>query len=91
MHQSKALTPKTFRTNPGSPNVFTDLEQFEREHPAKPKTIFVTNAANHPGTGITLRTTALRVIPKAGGKPSTWLPPGGLVERSQATNTKNKH
>ena len=23
-------------------------------------------------------------VPKAGGKPSTWLPPGGLVERSHA-------
>ena len=28
--------------------------------------------------------------PKAGGKPSTWLPPGGLVERSQANNQTEK-
>ena len=44
------------------PNEFTDFDKFELEHPENIKPIFATNAVNHPGTGITLRTAALRVM-----------------------------
>ena len=57
----ESLDPRNLQKNPGLPNEFADLEQFELEHPETTKTIFATNPANHPGTGITLRTTALPV------------------------------
>ena len=44
-----------------SSNEFTDFENFEVEEVARPKTRDATQAANHPGVGITLETTALRV------------------------------
>ena len=44
-----------------SSNEFTDFEDFEVEGVARRKTMSVTQAVNHPGVGITLRTTALRV------------------------------
>ena len=44
-----------------SSNEFTDFENFEVEGVARRKTISVMQAVNHPGVGITLETTALRV------------------------------
>ena len=44
-----------------SSNEFTDFENFEFERVARPKTISATQAANHPGVGITLKATALRI------------------------------
>ena len=44
-----------------SSNEFTDFEHFEVEGVARPKTMFATQAANHPGAGITLETAALQV------------------------------
>ena len=44
------------------PNEFTDFEKFEFEHRSLIKTSFATNPANRHGTGITRRTTALRVM-----------------------------
>ena len=41
--------------NTAGPNEFTDVEQFGLEHHDSPKTIVVTNWANHPGDGITLQ------------------------------------
>ena len=43
------------------PNEFTDFENFELEEVARPKTRDAMQAVNHPGVGITLETTALRV------------------------------
>ena len=44
-----------------SSNEFTDFENFEVEEVARPKTRNAMQAANHPGVGITLETTDLRV------------------------------
>ena len=44
-----------------SSNELTDLDNFKVEGVARPKTIHAAQAANHPGVGITLETTALRV------------------------------
>ena len=44
-----------------SSNEFTDFENFEFKGVARPKTMSAMQAANHPGVGITLETTALRV------------------------------
>ena len=44
-----------------SANEFTDFDDFELEGVARTKTIRATQAANHPGVGIILETTALRV------------------------------
>ena len=43
-------------------NELTDFENFQVEEVARPKTISVMQPANHLGVGITLETTALRVI-----------------------------
>ena len=45
-----------------SSNEFTDFENFEVEEVARPKTRDAMQAVNPPGVGITLKTTALRVI-----------------------------
>ena len=42
-------------------NEFADFEDFEVEKVARIKTRDAMQAANHPGVGITLETTALRV------------------------------
>ena len=47
--------------NTESSNEFTDFENFEVEEVARIKTRDALQAANHPGVGITLETTALRV------------------------------
>ena len=47
--------------NTESSNEFTDFENFEVEGVARPKTISAMQTVNHPGVGITLETTALRV------------------------------
>ena len=44
-----------------SSNEFIDFKDFEVERVARPKTISAMQAVNHPGVGITLETTALRV------------------------------
>ena len=44
-----------------SSNEFTDFEKFEFERAARIKTTSAIQAANHPGAGITLETTARRV------------------------------
>ena len=44
-----------------SSNGFTDFEHFEVEGVARIKTRDAIQAVNHPGVGITLETTALRV------------------------------
>ena len=44
-----------------SSNEFTDFENFEVEEVARGKTRDAMQAINHPGVGITLETTALRV------------------------------
>ena len=53
--------PKNLQNIHSLPNEFTDFEQFDNDHPYPRKTIFATSTVNHPGDGITLRTTALRV------------------------------
>ena len=47
--------------NTESSNEFTDFEHFEVEGVARIKTRDAIQAVNHPGVGITLETTALRV------------------------------
>ena len=44
-----------------SSNEFTDFKHFEFKGVARPKTRDAMQADNHPGVGITLETTALRV------------------------------
>ena len=58
----ESIGRENFRKNTARPNEFTDFEKIEVEHPNRPKTIVATIWANHPGTGITLRLTALRVM-----------------------------
>ena len=48
--------------NPDLSNDLADFEKFDLEHPTNTKTIFAITAAVYPGDGITLRTTALRVM-----------------------------
>ena len=50
------------RKNTAGPNEFTDFEKFKVEHRRRPKTISLSNSAQHPGTGITLQLIALRVM-----------------------------
>ena len=45
-----------------SSNEFTDFENVGFKLVARPKTISAMQSVNHPGVGITLKTTALRVM-----------------------------
>ena len=47
-------------------NEFTDIEKFVIEHRSAPKTIHASISAQRPGTGITLRRTALRIMCSGG-------------------------
>ena len=66
-----SIDRRKLRKNTARPNEFTDFEKFKVSHPKSPKTSLAMTWANHPGTGITLRLTALRVIWKSeiGGGP----------------------
>ena len=57
-------------------NEFTDFEKFTIEHRSRPKTISCSISAKHPGTGITLQLTALRVM-FGGARASQPEPPAG--------------
>ena len=60
-------------------NEFTHFENVDFERVARIKTIFATQAANHPGVGITLETTALRVTWN-----DTWARRKALISRQRA-------
>ena len=74
------------------PNEFTDFEQFEVERAQGRKSRHATNSAKHPGTGITLRLTALRVMcdTSTGRHKAMKFAPARTPERFSAARTPER-
>ena len=58
----ESLNPRNHEKNTDMPNEFTDSENFSPNGVARMISMFATKTAKHLGVGITLETTALRVM-----------------------------